>query len=615
MADASSRPPGGPVLLDPRSLPDDPDPQFLKEVLRGNVSFVTQQARPRVPPNMEAYLSWEEALGTRLPPQGFIEAFAACSWRGTLVRASLLAAILANRSAEHGGPDAEKIIRAPLNRHRRDLNPVWARISEYVAENPERPLAHEQVIYLIAAMAVLYGRDEGPEASPEHFALMFLAGNDYLSAWSEQDSRQLTVEDGLAAQLAHVARFNTYPDPLRDLVRVNLVYSRRPPQGPLSDERAWAETQKRAFGSAFEEFFSTFIMPLQFETQRWGTEDGENLVAPVIAPSRWYANTSVDPAAGKAFLDALTTTREEAQAEFRARAADGIPHAPTLFIRKPFVRIDDLQVLGVSPWTVREQLKGGVYTAFSRVVNAEYDKEVWPSAFGHLFELHCRDVAVLARNSGAFRGDLVLSDAPGSPDEIEDVVIVESAGCILGSAKSKLVREDVARQARSRTALLDWYDEFFFAKSKGRYQPGALRLLDRRIGEIREGKHKQIPANTLIAPLLITFDDIADNPMLARWIARRCREEGLLAQPNVLPAILSPVDEFEVLVGFAAKGRSVIELLTSFTRDREGHSNLNNFLHRVRKGDNVRLPELEARFHAITEETKRRLFPKSSPPG
>ena len=87
-------------------------------------------------------------------------------------------------------------------------------------------------------------------------------------------------------------------------------------------------------------------------------------------------------------------------------------------------------------------------------------------------------------------GDLGNARAPGSADEIEDVVIVEQTGCILGSAKSKLVREDVARHARSRTALLDWYDNFFFAERKGRYQPGAVRLLDRKIREVRACQHK-----------------------------------------------------------------------------------------------------------------------------
>jgi hypothetical protein len=61
--------------------------------------------------------------------------------------------------------------------------------------------------------------------------------------------------------------------------------------------------------------------------------------------------------------------------------------------------------------------------------------------------------------------------------------------------------------------------------------------------------------------------------MLARWIAERCRLEGLLRQPNVLPVALAPVDEFEVLMGFAARGDSVIDLLTRFTGDCEAHSN------------------------------------------
>jgi len=612
MADASSRPPSSPVVLDLQNLPPDPAPEFLREVLRGNVSFVQRPAQPTVPRNIAAYLSWREAFGERFSAQRFIGAFRACSWRSVLFRVSLLGSVLANRPVA-GGPDPERIIREPLEQYRRHVNPLWARIAEYVSVNSGRPLVHEQAMYLLAAMAILYGRDEGPEPAPEHFAVMLLAANDYLSNWSEPESRELTDEEKLAAQFVHLGRFNRYPDPVRDLVRVSLLYSRPPPQGPLSAASVWSKVQTTGFGSSFDEFFSTFVMPLNFEMQRWGTLQGDDYVTPVIEPARWYSNTAVDATVGKAFVDALTVTRETAQVELGARVLDGVPHAPTLFIRKPFVQIDDHRVVAVSPWAVREQLKGGLYTSFSRVVNAEYDKEVWPSAFGQLFELYVRDVAQLARRSAHFRGELVLSEAPGSPDEIEDVVIVEQTGCVLGSAKSKLVREDVARQARSRTALLDWYDDFFFAERKGRYQPGALRLLDRKIEEVRGGQHKQIPAHTLIAPVLITFDGLGDNPMLARWIAKRCHEEGLWAQPNVLPVVLAPVDEFEVLMGLAAKGTSVIDLLTRFSREREAHTNLNNFLHTVRSRENVRLVDLEQRFEAIAEETKRRLFTKVSP--
>lgn len=548
-------------------------------------------------------------MGQPFPSHRLIEAFQAYSWRDVLLRVSLLAAVLANKSADDAGPGAEQIVRAPLEAYRNNVNPIWARIAEYVHDNPRRPVAHEQVIYLLAAMAILYGRDEGPEPAPEHFAVLFLAANDYLSNWAEDDSRTLTRDEELTAELVHVARFNTYSDALRDLVRVNLMFSRTPPQGPLSARDVWSQIQTEAFGSSFDEFFHTFIMPLHFEMQRWGSQDGDRWVTPVIEPARRYASTAVDPAAGKAFLDALTTTREAAKAQIQVTVA-GIPHAPTLFIRKPFVRVDAERVVAVSPWSVREQLKGGLYTSFSRVVNAHYDKEVWPSAFGHLFELHCRYIAEIASNSSAFRGQLILSEAPGSPDEIEDVVILEGSGCVLGSAKSRLVTEQVARQARSRTALLDWYDEFLFGDEKGRYQAGALRLLDRKVRDIRAGRYSQIAADTVIAPMLITFDDLADNPMLARRIAKCCRDRNVLRQPNVLPVVLAPVDEYEVLMSLAARGRSVLELLSRFTADREGQPNLNGFLHAVRGGEKVRLAELDEAFHRITDETKRHLFPK-----
>src|SRR4051812_5385973 len=137
MADASSRPPGGPVLLNLHKLPSNPAPEFLREILRGNVRFVQQPEKPAVPPNMAAYLSWSDAFGDGepFPAQRFIQAFAACSWRAVLFRASLLGSLLANKSVP-GHPEPEQIVRVPLEAYRGNVNPLWARIAEYVSENP-----------------------------------------------------------------------------------------------------------------------------------------------------------------------------------------------------------------------------------------------------------------------------------------------------------------------------------------------------------------------------------------------------------------------------------------------------------------------------------------------
>jgi hypothetical protein len=604
-------PPHAPVRLDLTHLPNDPSPEFLRELLRGNVTFVGEAKRVTAPPNMGSYLSWRELFGQPVTPEVFAQAFQVCSWKAVVQRAALLGAVLANRAGDQSPLD--RVVREPLRRHRQGVNPVWAQIAEYVGDNPKRPLAHEQVVYLLVGMAILYGSEEGPDPSPEHVALMLLWGNDYLSNWSEADARDISQEETLAAEFVHVGRFNTYPDPLRDLVRVSAIYSRQPPQGPLSEKAEWSRVQANAFGSDFQDFFSVFLLPLLFETQRWGTESNGQWIAPVIEPARWYANTKVSEPVGKEFIAARTTTRQEARAEIGARMLNGVPHAPTVFIRKPFLQLDADRVIAVTPWVVREQLKGGAYTAFSRVVNAAHDKEVWPSAFGHLFELYCRAVAQMAATSASFKGRLILSAAPGSPDEIEDVVLVEPAGCLLGSVKSRLVKEDVARQARSRTALLDWYDSFLFAQPKGRYQAGALRLLDRTITEIRAGKIGAIEATTTIAPVLITFDDMADNPMLSIWIAKRCRQEGLFQQANVVSPALAPVDEFEVLMTLAAAGDSVIALLDAFARNRASHSNLNNFLHAARGGERSRLPALEEEFERLAERAKRSLFKSTKP--
>src|SRR6266852_7430675 len=131
-----------------------------------------------------------------------------------------------------------------------------------------------------------------------------------------------------------------------------------------------------------------------------------------------------------------------------------------------------------------EYLRGGIWSKFLKA-SKEMDgpdegPQIFTGDFGIAFELTCRDLAREAKAHPKFIGALELSKAPGTQDEIEDVVFREGDSAALFSAKARLMKEPVARQAIERSKVIEWYYEFFFDKKtvkKGKkFRVGVLRL-------------------------------------------------------------------------------------------------------------------------------------------
>jgi hypothetical protein len=462
-------------------------------------------------------------------------------------------------------------------------------------------------------MAVLYGGDAGRSPGDLQLAMMFLYANDYLSGWRREDSRPLTDLERMVAELCRVARFNKHPDPLRELVRAEAVFRQSPQSGPLSERKTMAELEQMAFfGRSFHEYFETMVVPLAFISRQWGTQDCQGrYIGPVIEPATWMRDTKLPANTAQPMLEALALTRDKAKVEIKkSLRKDGLPHAPSLFVRTPFLQAEDGRLIATSPWMVREHLKGGLW---GRLMNAAKAKlgsaDLWTRAFGQMFELACRELSLEASKLEEFGSRLLLSKGVGSFDELEDIVLLDSGGVALLSAKSRLVRESIARQAESRSELLDWYDEFLFAEKTKNYKPGAIKLLESKIRLIREGKVAAVPRNAEVFPVLVTFDDLCENPALHEWIAQRCKTTEVLQGIGVHPLTLATLEDLESLLALTSRGFMITELLKEKVSGKNRADSLRDVL--VRHSPALaehRLPFLAERFECLADATGKLLF-------
>ncbi len=392
------------------------------------------------------------------------------------------------------------------------------------------------------------------------------------------------------------------------------MFTRKPEHGTYSKPTVWRELQQRAFGSSFVDYFETLVLPFVSMTIAWGTigRDGK-LIDPELQLDRYFNGTQVDPAAGSAFLRSLTMDRDQFRAVLQRHVRkDGLPHAPIAFIKAPLVDVGDGWAIASSPWAVREYLRGGIWSKFLKA-SKEMDgpdegPQIFTGDFGIAFELTCRDLAREAKAHPKFIGALELSKAPGTQDEIEDVVFREGDSAALFSAKARLMKEPVARQAIERSKVIEWYYEFFFDKKtvkKGKkFRVGVLRLLDLKVDALLASSSPP----SRIFPVLLSYDHLGENAALYEWLDEQCKKLNLLQHPTVQPLTLMEMDDYEALLKLAADGRSIIDLLAQKVGPKWRLGRMTSFVHELGKGVPMRLPSFETHFQQITDATSMRLF-------
>ena len=118
-----------------------------------------------------------------------------------------------------------------------------------------------------------------------------------------------------------------------------------------------------------------------------------------------------------------------------------------------------------------------------------------------------------------------------------------------------------------------------------------------------------IPATAKVFPVLVTFDDLCENPALNQWVDLRCKKLGVLQGADVAPPLMITLDGLESLLALVSNGYSLRQLMaTKASVDR--HVSLTGFVVKYSPdGKELRLPALATRFDALTTQTMKTLFP------
>ena len=508
------------------------------------------------------WMSFAEAAGKPFPVPLLIKELAAHNFRDTYLQIARLASVAANSP---GGPRSElatELTTDLLRAYSGSLRPIEALVADFVEAQPRgRVVLHEQVAYMLLAMAILYAGDHGPPPSPAKVAWWLLAANDHLPSWNP-DARVLDQYEDAAAELWRATRYNHGNHSLRDLVRGVELFRTPPSRGPLAAR--WEELQLRAFGMPYDQFAVELGGPLTLLSSTWGHRfDTLPLRSPVLKPIDWCAGSE----SHARFFSARTWTREQARAHFASSLTpEGLPRAFGEFRRRPFM-LDGEEILVASPWPVRESLS--VY-AWAGHRGAEEEltgtTSAWLPGFGDLVEGWCRRVAAdaapgIAANTNA---RILMSSAIGSADEFEDVILTDGKRVALFAVKGSLAPAKVAATECAKSDVVDWLERFFFAKpDKGRRQRGgAVRLLDAKVRRVHGGAMwPDVEQGAFLIPVIVTFEHFGDNLALNSWLARRCRREHLLQQTEVRQLNVMTVAEFELAMSIASSGGDLLRIL------------------------------------------------------
>jgi hypothetical protein len=561
------------------------------------------------------YTTAEQIFGRGMTADELILGVRTCDWKEALIRIALLGGLVANSSE---GARSETVKQRTVDQVPKLTGPpntstLFARGRAYVATNRDQiTLAHDEVLSFLQHLILLEGADAGDVPGDPEIALWMAGANGHLDRWIDSTEGR----EALMAEVTRILRFNNQPDAMAELVRTRLIFGTRPPQGEFSDEAKWRALEEEAFGSDFFAFFESLLGPLYLLSFGWGV-DGSAEPRPRFHLQKFVNETKVSRDELKKFLAPMVASRDELRAQIQKKLRpDGLPHAPTALLQRPLVEIAPEVFVAATPWALRGQMRTGVwwrYLSAAKKLDAKRGADAWFSTFGYMVEYWCRRVAEQAR-SGARDARVLLPSKPGAPDEVEDVVVIESGCAIMFSVKSRLVDARAGRDAISPSLTIGWFEDFFFEQRGDDYRGGAVRMLDGRIKMVRTGAFENlgVTANIRIYPVIVTYDNLGEHDMLYRWIEERCRHHNLLQQPNVGPLAFVRVSEFEQLMSRLGEGRSIAEVF----RAREGdgsHRRLDQLIHEG--GLPRRLPFFEEEYGRLTRAIHARLSGASAPAG
>ena len=555
---------------------------------------------------IRSFASFEEAYLQRVTPRTLVDSMARYSWVTTV---EALAGM-----AWHGAIDGEGrdslLLDGLRDLCRRSDTPVHRNVLAYLdGRGKGRSILHERAIHFLQELAILYGKEEGPEPSMGEIAGLALMANDWL--FSAERAQNLDLLDWTFASFCHHSLFNKEAQ-VQSLARLAFMFGRATPEirNPAWQGQNWEAFVVDALGMPFDDYYRGLVAPLiMFAFGLWGRRTPEGKIAPpYIQQNEWTVNNTIPPARFAQFVAEVTLDRSTAQAHIRhSLTATGLPSASELLFHHPMVRTRDQRLVVVTPAAFWEHLRTSIWDrcrrAARRLYGPEQGGEVWQTVFGDLVESWVRHVANLAMQSPGRRPDLsvLVPEAVGGVDEIEDVVVFDRGRAAFFSVKAAMMPGALPKRGADLLGIVAfWQDRLFRQKTgkgrKGR-RAGAVRLLDAKADRVRRGEFEvRVPQRAVLYPLLVLYDDLGGNPLAAHWIETRSRQAGLLTQGGVRRVTPATLEDFELLMGVVANGGDIFEILddTVNTSDQRIKSAVARYLFRNK------LP----RFQALDEEVE-----------
>jgi hypothetical protein len=391
---------------------------------------------------MSKYVTAEQIFGRPMTAAELIDRIQAYSWKGSIDRLADLAAAVANTPDGHQSEVIKKRTIDPLLEltAQPESASLLKQSRTFVMSNRDSILlAHEEAISFLQHLVLLRGADDGVAPADSEISLWLAGANGHLSHWNADPWQRSSELDRLMAEMVRIGRFNNHPDDLRELVRTYLIFGIAPPRGKLAQQNAWADLQKAAFGNlGFEEFFEGVLGPLyMLSSQFWGVTNGPFRLSRIHL-REFFSQTSMRKDEAIALLKSMSGTRADLQHQMQTGKQlqeNGLPLAPIALRHTPFVEVEPDVIVGSSPGAVLTQLRTGLWSRYrsaSKRIDPKNGAITWSSSFGDMVEYWCRRVAQEVQRVRPSAG-IMLSESAGSPDEVEDVVVVEGDAVVLFS--------------------------------------------------------------------------------------------------------------------------------------------------------------------------------------
>ncbi len=521
-----------------------------------------------------------------------------------------IAAEIANSDGGVAGTGAKSWTYDLLIQRAGSSNPLEDAVSRALIDRGHRDaIAHGRVIHTLMQMVFAHAPANGKAPHDGLLAFLMLALNDHIPRW-ESESNLSTTEQALGAICSESIFNQSFEDPLRFLVRVEAIFGDTPTSGPVS-AKEWEQLQLAAFGCSFQDYFEMYLAPLLVLSQGWDSKS-----PPVLFKEPWQ-RSSASQQYENWFRSALMTEDEATKLSAASLFDDGLPRPSRWFLEHPFVETEN-RLLALSPWHVLDHAHLGTWAklnaAAKDVLGKKNGSQRFTTTFGYLFERWCQRIANEAAQQPSFPDRLVIADHPGTDDEVEDVVVLGGNLVALMSVKAGLVPADSLKAARSLDEIVTWLVRFFIeegaaAKTRG-YRQGALRLLDRKIQNVRSGAYegRGISSSATILPVIVTFDHMPGGAILYKWLGDVAADLGLLSHGDVRPLTILNPPEFEALFALGAGGHGVCELLNRRAQGQDRARGMDWFLASMTDDrEAMRLPSATAEFEGIMARTVERL--------